>query len=109
MNSPAPRESFTAKEWRLIQRLNTPAKVQHWLTALPYNWERNGGTMRSFREVVKRNEAHCLEAFGDLGSLRRARGLYKEALAGLTQQLGELHPTTRNVSKLAAELERQHF
>ncbi|WP_217551272.1 hypothetical protein, partial [Pantoea sp. GbtcB22] len=24
--------------------------------------ERDGGTMRSFREVVKRNEAHCLEA-----------------------------------------------
>ncbi len=29
---------------------------------MPYNWERQGGTMRSFREVVKRNEAHCLEA-----------------------------------------------
>jgi hypothetical protein len=29
---------------------------------MPYNWERAGGTMRSFREVVKRNEAHCLEA-----------------------------------------------
>ncbi len=29
---------------------------------MPYNWERSGGTMRSFREVLKRNEAHCLEA-----------------------------------------------
>jgi len=29
---------------------------------MPYNWERGGGTMRSFREVLKRNEAHCLEA-----------------------------------------------
>ena len=56
------RNSFTQKEWNLIRRLDTPAKVQHWLTSLPYNWERNGGTMRSFREVVKRNEAHCLEA-----------------------------------------------
>ena len=56
------RNSFTQKEWNLIRRLNTPAKVQHWLTSLPYNWERNGGMMRSFREVVKRNEAHCLEA-----------------------------------------------
>src|SRR6266540_412986 len=56
------REAFSSKEWRLIQRLETPAKVQRWLTSLPYNWERNGGTMRSFREVVKRNEAHCLEA-----------------------------------------------
>src|SRR5436309_16118202 len=56
------REAFTSKEWKLIKRLNTPAKVQRWLTSLPYNWERRGGTMRSFREVVKRNEAHCLEA-----------------------------------------------
>jgi hypothetical protein len=56
------REAFTSKEWNLIKRLNTPAKVQRWLTSLPYNWERQGGTMRSFREVVKRNQAHCLEA-----------------------------------------------
>jgi molybdenum-dependent DNA-binding transcriptional regulator ModE len=53
---------FTAKEWKLIRRLNTPAKVQRWLTETPYNWERAGGTMRSFREVVRRNQAHCLEA-----------------------------------------------
>ena len=60
--NPPPRAAFTAKEWSLIQRLNTPAKVQRWLTQMPYNWERQGGTMRSFREVVNRNEAHCLEA-----------------------------------------------
>ena len=62
MKTPPPRQAFTAKEWRLIQDLTTPAKVQAWLTAMPYNWERDGGTMRSFREVVRRNEAHCLEA-----------------------------------------------
>jgi hypothetical protein len=56
------RGSFTAKEWALVQRLNTPGKVQRFFSSLPYNWERDGGTMRSFREVVKRNEAHCLEA-----------------------------------------------
>ena len=62
MDRPPPPEAFTAKEWKLIQRLRTPAQVQRWLTLMPYNWERTGGTMRSFREVVKRNEAHCLEA-----------------------------------------------
>ena len=62
MNRSPSREAFTAKEWQLIQRLNTPAKIQRWLTLMPYNWERDGGTMRSFREVVKRNHAHCLEA-----------------------------------------------
>lgn len=54
--------AFTRKEWKLIQSLNTPARVQHFFSSMPYNWEKNGGTMRSFREVVKRNEAHCLEA-----------------------------------------------
>lgn len=59
---PPARESFTAREWKLVQQLNTPLKVQRYFSSLPYNWERDGGTMRSFREVVKRNEAHCLEA-----------------------------------------------
>ena len=62
MTRPPPREVFTTREWKLIQRLNTPALVQRWLTSMPYNWEREGGTMRSFREVVQRNEVHCLEA-----------------------------------------------
>lgn len=53
---------FTAREWRLIQSLNTPAKVQRHFSSMPYNWERDGGTMRSFRSVVQKNEAHCLEA-----------------------------------------------
>jgi hypothetical protein len=36
--------------------------VQRFFSSLSYNRETNGGTMRSFRELVKRNEAHCLEA-----------------------------------------------
>jgi hypothetical protein len=62
MNRAPARESFTNREWGLIQSLRTPAKVQRFLSSMPYNWERDGGTLRSFREVVKRNEAHCLEA-----------------------------------------------
>jgi len=53
---------FTSKEWKLVQRLNTPAKVQRFFSQMAYNREPDGATMRSFREVVKRNEAHCLEA-----------------------------------------------
>lgn len=56
------KNKFTPAEWQLVQRLNTPAKVQRFLSEMPYNWETGGGTMRSFREVVKRNQAHCLEA-----------------------------------------------
>jgi len=62
MDRPPSREAFTNTEWKLIQRLRTPQQVQRWLTLMPYNWERQAETMRSFREVVKRNEAHCLEA-----------------------------------------------
>lgn len=56
------KEAFTRKEWQLIQSLRTPAQVQKYFTGMPYNWEREGGTMRSFREVLKVGEAHCLEA-----------------------------------------------
>ena len=54
--------SFTRSERKVIASLRTPVQVQRFLTNMPYNWERNGGTLRSFREVLKRNEAHCLEA-----------------------------------------------
>lgn len=55
-------QAFTKSEWSLIQSLKTPAKVQRWLSSMPYNRELNGGTLWSFREVVKRKHAHCLEA-----------------------------------------------
>jgi len=56
------REAFTREEWRIIQRHRTPEQVHRWLRSLPYNWERGGETLRSFREVVRRKTAHCLEA-----------------------------------------------
>jgi hypothetical protein len=62
MSNPPGPESFTKREQRLIQSLRSPAQVQRFFSSMPYNWERNGGTLRSFREVVRRNEAHCLEA-----------------------------------------------
>ncbi len=54
--------SFTPAERRLIARLKTPAQVQAWLNALPYNTEKNGETLRGFRQVVRLRTAHCLEA-----------------------------------------------
>ncbi|HKR58716.1 MAG TPA: hypothetical protein VJS64_03195, partial [Pyrinomonadaceae bacterium] len=62
MNSKPTLADFTRKERKVIESLRTPSQVQRYLSAMPYNWERRGGTMRSFREVLKRNEAHCLEA-----------------------------------------------
>lgn len=59
MNS---RQHFTRAERALVARLNTPAKVQRWLNALPYNTETGGETQHSFRPVVKLRTAHCMEA-----------------------------------------------
>jgi len=63
MSAPRPRD-FTAAERRLIRRLTTPAKVQAFLNALPYNTEPppDPATLRPFRGVVRTNTAHCLEA-----------------------------------------------
>ena len=36
--------------------------MQSWLNALPYNNEKGGETLRSFRSVVHTGTAHCLEA-----------------------------------------------
>jgi hypothetical protein len=61
LNKPE-RNQFTAREWKLVQELNTPAKVQRFFSSLPYNWEKQRSTLRSFREVLKHSKVHCLEA-----------------------------------------------
>jgi hypothetical protein len=45
-----------------VTRLRSPDAVQRWLNHLPYNTEKGGETLRSFRGVVATNTAHCLEA-----------------------------------------------
>jgi hypothetical protein len=56
------RQDFTSREWALVRTLDSPRKVQLWLNALPYNDERRQETLRSFRTVVRKGSAHCLEA-----------------------------------------------
>ena len=56
------KSQFSRAERALIARLNTPAKVQRWLNALPYNTEQGGETQHSFRPVVALRTAHCMEA-----------------------------------------------
>ena len=56
--------AFTPAERRLVHRLRTPEAVQAFLNRLPYNTEPPPGraTLRSFRGVVRKGTAHCLEA-----------------------------------------------
>jgi hypothetical protein len=45
-----------------VARLRTPDAVQKWLNDLPYNVEKGGETLRSFRGVASAGTAHCFEA-----------------------------------------------
>lgn len=63
--TPTPADlPFTPAERRLIARLRTPTAVQDWLNSLPYNTEPppDRPMLRTFRGVVARRTAHCLEA-----------------------------------------------
>lgn len=55
------RFGYTAKEQAIIARLSTSAKIQDYLNALPINFEPDGDTCRSPREVLRTKCAHCLE------------------------------------------------
>jgi len=59
---PETRNRFLPREWSLVRRYRTPKQVQDFLRGLPYNWETNGETLRTFRGVVQHGSAHCLEA-----------------------------------------------
>ena len=73
--SGAPRP-FTPAERRVIRRLRTPAAVQRYLNALPYNTEPppDPATLRSFRGVVRRHTANCLEAALSAAVILEAHG-----------------------------------
>lgn len=62
MKRRAPSLEFTPAEWAIIHSHRAPAQVQRYLSQMPYNWEKSGGTLRSFRQVLRLGEAHCLEA-----------------------------------------------
>ena len=53
--------AFTPQERRIIDGGRSPSQVQRWLDSIPYNREERGETLRTFRGVVRANEAHCLE------------------------------------------------
>jgi len=54
--------TLTPRERQLVARLKTPSQVQTYLNRLPYNYEKGGETLRTFRGVVRHHSAHCLEA-----------------------------------------------
>lgn len=62
---------FSKKELNIFRKLNTPAKIQDFLDGLPFNFEEEGETYRSPREILKAKKAHCFE-----GAVLAAAALY---------------------------------
>lgn len=53
-----PRSGWTAAELRVLEKLDSPAAIQDFLDAMPYNPE---AVCRSPREVLNLRRAHCME------------------------------------------------
>jgi hypothetical protein len=60
---PFPDMFFTEfpKEFSIIKKLNSPAKVQDFLNSLAVNFETNGETCLSPLLVLREKKAHCME------------------------------------------------
>jgi hypothetical protein len=56
-----PPFGLTDKEYRLLKRLDSPAKIQDFLNTLPLNFEPEGDTCLSPRRVLRERRAHCIE------------------------------------------------
>lgn len=54
-------EIYDKEEIKLFRKLNNSKKIQDYLNLLPFNFEKNGETCYSPREVIKNQTAHCLE------------------------------------------------
>jgi len=52
---------LTKGEFAALARLSTPQKIQDFLNALPQNFESEGQTCLSVREVLRQRRAHCIE------------------------------------------------
>ncbi len=62
MQTPTWLSEFTAAERRTLRALSTPAKVQSFVNALPYNAVRGNDTCMSPRQVLRSGKAQCMEA-----------------------------------------------
>jgi hypothetical protein len=52
---------LTPAEFRVLKRLDTPQKIQSYLNDIPQNFEPDGQTALSVREVLRQRRSHCIE------------------------------------------------
>jgi hypothetical protein len=62
---------LTRREFAVLERLDTPQKIQMYLHDLKQNFEPDGDTCRTVREVLRAQRAHCIE-----GALLAAAALW---------------------------------
>lgn len=74
---------YAPGEQTLFRRLNTPAKIQDYLNTLPFNFEKDGGTCMSPREVIKKGTAHCVEGGMFAAAVLEFNGISKPLLLDL--------------------------
>ena len=79
------RYAFLPAEWAVVRRCRTPKQVQDYLRNLPYNWEKQGETLRTFRGVVRHGSAHCLEGALSAAAIMEQHG-YPPLLLDLESQ-----------------------
>jgi hypothetical protein len=53
---------LTREEADIFRKLNTPEKIQDFLTSIPINFEPQGDTCYSARLALQMNRCHCIEA-----------------------------------------------
>ena len=52
---------LSPKELAVLKRLNTPQKIQDFVSAIPQNFELEGDSCMSVRGVLETGRAHCIE------------------------------------------------
>ena len=65
------KSGLTTREYSVLARLRTPIEIQDFLDSIPMNFEKQGDTHFSPRNVLKKNTAHCIE-----GALLAAAALW---------------------------------
>lgn len=65
------KSGLTSEEYKTLSRLTTPIKIQDFLDAIPFNFEKTGDTHMSPRRVLREDRAHCIE-----GALLAATALW---------------------------------
>jgi hypothetical protein len=73
---------LTGKEYAVLKSLSTPIKIQDFLDALPFNFEKGGETQLSPRRVLREKKALCME-----GALLAAAALWMHGEPPLVMNL----------------------